>query len=91
MAGEGLRVLAVARGTLSPAHGQPHAWPTSQRELRLQFLGLTGLADPIRPTVPAALRECYAAGIRTVMITGDYAGTAQAIARQIGLAHPETA
>ena len=90
MAGDGLRVLAVARGTLSPAHGDTLAWPTSQRELRLHFLGLTGLADPIRPTVPAALRECYAAGIRTVMITGDYAGTAQAIARQIGLTQPET-
>jgi P-type Ca2+ transporter type 2C len=90
MAGEGLRVLAVARGALSLAHGHP-AWPTSQRELRLHFVGLTGLADPIRSTVPAALSECYAAGIRAVMITGDYAGTAQAIARQIGLARPETA
>jgi Ca2+-transporting ATPase len=90
MAGDGLRVLAVARGALSPAHGDTRQWPASQRELRLHFLGLTGLADPIRPTVPEALSECYAAGIRTVMITGDYAGTAQAIARQIGLAHPET-
>jgi len=90
MAGEGLRVLAVARGALSSAHSHHPAWPTSQRELRLHFLGLTGLADPIRPTVPAALSQCYAAGIRTVMITGDYAGTAQAIARQIGLARPET-
>jgi len=89
MAGEGLRVLAVASGTLSPAHGNGRAWPASQRELHLRFVGLTGLADPIRPAVPAALRECYAAGIRTVMITGDYAGTAQAIARQVGLAHPE--
>ena len=52
MAGEGLRVLAVARGALSSAHGDAPAWPMSQRELRLQFLGLTGLADPIRPTVP---------------------------------------
>jgi len=83
-------VLAVARGALSSAHSHHPAWPTSQRELRLHFLGLTGLADPIRPTVPAALSQCYAAGIRTVMITGDYAGTAQAIARQIGLARPET-
>jgi Ca2+-transporting ATPase len=90
MAGDGLRVLAVARGTLSPAHGDTLAWPISQRDLHLHLLGLTGLADPIRSAVPAALRECYAAGIRTVMITGDYAGTAQAIARQIGLANPET-
>ena len=41
---------------------------------------MVGLADPVRPTVPAALAECYAAGIRVVMITGDYPGTAQNIA-----------
>jgi P-type Ca2+ transporter type 2C len=82
MAHEGLRVLAIAGGTLP--RGQP--WPSSQRELRLRFIGLAGLADPIRPAVPAALAECYAAGIRTVMITGDYPGTAAAIAQQIGLA-----
>ena len=81
MANEGLRVLAIAGGTLP--RGQP--WPSSQRELPLRFVGLAGLADPIRPAVPAALGECYAAGIRTVMITGDYPGTATAIARQIGL------
>ena len=89
MAADGLRVLAIARGTLLPAHRNDNPWPSKQSELRLRFLGLTGLADPIRPTVPTALRECYDAGIRTVMITGDYAGTAQAIARQIGLAHPQ--
>ena len=89
MADEGLRVLAVAGGTISHAQGANPVWPRSQRELRLCFIGLTGLADPLRPSVPAAIRECSDAGIRTVMITGDYAGTAQAIARQIGLAHPE--
>ena len=89
MAADGLRVLAVARGTLSAAHGDAHRWPSKQSELQLRFLGLTGLADPIRPAVPTALQECYNAGIRTVMVTGDYAGTAQAIARQIGLALPE--
>ena len=90
MACDGLRVLAVARGSLSRTDENKNPWPSSQSELRLHFVGLTGLADPIRPTVPAAIRECYAAGIRTVMITGDYPGTAQAIARQIGLADPET-
>jgi len=90
MAEEGLRVLAVAKGTLSAAHANAGRWPASQAELRLQLVGLTGLADPIRPGVPKALAECYAAGIRTVMITGDYPGTARAIARQIGLAHPES-
>ena len=88
MAADGLRVLAVATGTL-PLARDSRSWPSSQRELKLHFLGLTGLADPVRPAVPAALRECYQAGIRVVMITGDYAGTAQAIARQIGIAHPE--
>ena len=48
-------------------------------------LGLVGLADPIRPAVPAAIGECYAAGIRVVMITGDYPLTAQSIAAEIGL------
>jgi len=90
MASDGLRVLAVARGTLSRTPENAIPGPSSQRDLRLHFIGLTGLADPIRVAVPAALRECYAAGIRIVMITGDYPGTATAIARQIGLARPET-
>ena len=81
MAADGLRVIAIASGTLP--EGAP--LPASQRELALRFLGLAGLADPIRRTVPAALAECHAAGIRVVMITGDYPGTAQAIARGIGL------
>ncbi len=89
MAADGLRVLAVARGDL-PSRDDARPWPSAQHELKLQFVGLTGLADPIRPAVPAALRECYEAGIRVVMITGDYPGTAQAIARQIGLARPES-
>jgi len=43
----------------------------------------------VRPGVPEAIAECHAAGIRVLMITGDYAGTARAIAREIGLADPE--
>ena len=88
MAADGLRVLAVARGDVAPAH-QGSRWPAGQHELKLRFVGLTGLADPVRTDVPAALAQCYAAGIRTVMITGDYPGTARAIAQQIGLANPE--
>jgi P-type Ca2+ transporter type 2C len=68
----------------APPHGEA-AWPPSQHDFTFRFLGLVGLADPIRPGVPAALKQCYRAGMRTVMITGDYPGTAQAIARQIGL------
>ena len=53
--------------------------------LTFEFLGLVGLADPVRPGVAEAVKECYAAGIKIVMITGDYPVTAQNIARQIGL------
>jgi Ca2+-transporting ATPase len=84
MAGRGLRVLGVARGELAQRElpDQPGALPW-------QFVGLVGLADPIRPEVPAAVKECYAAGIRVVMITGDYPATAQNIAQQIGMRSTE--
>jgi Ca2+-transporting ATPase len=80
MADDGLRVLAVARGEFNGGN-----WPTDLQEIDFTLLGLTGLADPVRPTVAAALTECYTAGMRVIMITGDYPGTARAIARQIGL------
>ncbi len=57
-----------------------------QHDFAFEFLGLVGFADPVRPQVADAVRECYTAGIRVVMITGDYPLTAQNIARQIGLA-----
>jgi Ca2+-transporting ATPase len=60
--------------------------PKNQHDLVFEFMGLVGLADPVRPTVAPAIAECYRAGIRVVMITGDYPVTAQNIARQIGLA-----
>jgi Ca2+-transporting ATPase len=85
MAGEGLRVLGVAQG-------HPVATsdlPGSQHEFEFEFLGMVGLADPIRPAVPRAIQECYSAGVRVVMITGDYPATAQSIARQIGLKNVE--
>jgi P-type Ca2+ transporter type 2C len=80
MAADGLRVLGVAR-----APGDPKQWPDAQTAFQFEFLGLVGLADPVRPTVHAALTDCYDAGIRVVMITGDYPVTAQAIGREIGL------
>ncbi|MEI7919643.1 MAG: HAD-IC family P-type ATPase [bacterium] len=52
-------------------------------------MGLIGWIDPIRKAVPQAIKECYAAGIKVIMITGDYPATAQHIAKEIGLAHPE--
>ncbi len=57
--------------------------------LFLVLLGLSGFADPVRPNVAGAVKECYSAGIRVVMITGDYPLTAQNIGRQIGLESPE--
>jgi len=81
MADDGLRVLGVARALFVPAE-----MPADQHEFVFKFLGLLGLADPVRPTVPEAIRECAAAGIDVAMITGDYPGTAQNVARQIGLA-----
>jgi len=80
MAEEGLRVLGVAK-----AGFKPKALPDGQHDFKFEFLGLIGLVDPIREAVPAALRECYAAGIRVIMITGDYPTTARTIARTIGL------
>ncbi len=80
LAGDGLRVLGVARAT-----HEPSALPADPRGFDFRFVGLIALADPVRPTVPAAIRECHAAGIRIVMITGDYPTTAASIARQIGL------
>jgi Ca2+-transporting ATPase len=80
MAADGLRVLGVAKAKFKPI-----SLPGDQHDFEFTFLGLVGFADPIRPTVPLAIKECYAAGIRVVMITGDYPVTAQQIARQIGL------
>ena len=81
MAADGLRVLAVARGELAGGAVLPDA-PDA---LNLAFLGLVGLADPIRPTARPAIAQCHAAGIRVVMISGDYPATAQSVARQIAL------
>ncbi|MEI8315248.1 MAG: cation-translocating P-type ATPase [Verrucomicrobiota bacterium] len=81
MARDGLRVLGVARARF---HKQTEL-PPEQHDFTFEFLGLLGLVDPVRPNVPEAIRECQTAGIRVVMITGDYPVTAQNIARQIGL------
>src|SRR5207253_1669004 len=85
LASEGLRVLGVARGSARLAE-----LPDEHQGLKLEFVGVVGFEDPLRPTVPAAVAECLAAGVRIAMITGDYPATAQSIARQAGLAHCET-
>jgi Ca2+-transporting ATPase len=81
LAAKGLRVLGVARGNFV---GQQ--WPADEHGFDFEFVGLLGLADPVRAEVPAAVAECRAAGIRVMMITGDYPATARAIAKQAGLA-----
>ncbi|MDE2379356.1 cation-translocating P-type ATPase, partial [Bradyrhizobium sp.] len=80
MAADGLRVLGIAAASHSG-----EALPASQTGFAFRFLGLVGLADPLRQGVPAAVSDCRAAGIRVVMITGDYPATAQAIAHQAGI------
>jgi P-type Ca2+ transporter type 2C len=80
MAGDGLRVLGIAR-----ARFRSGTLPRAQHDFAFELVGLCGLADPVRPTAARAIRECYAAGIRVVMITGDHPQTAQSIAAEIGL------
>jgi Ca2+-transporting ATPase len=80
LASLGLRVLGVAKAQFLKT-----TLPSEQHEFTFEFLGLVGLADPVRPQVPQAVQECYTAGIRVIMITGDYPGTAKNIAQQIGL------
>jgi Ca2+-transporting ATPase len=91
LASQGLRVLGVARGAARVAHGavDRDQLPDAHHDLALEVVGLLGFEDPLRSTVPAAVAECRTAGIRVVMITGDYPATAQSIARQAGLANPE--
>jgi len=84
LASQGLRVLGVARGT----HATDEL-PSEQRQLVLEFVGLVAFEDPLRDNVPAAMAECRNAGIRVVMITGDYPDTARSIARQAGIADPQ--
>jgi Ca2+-transporting ATPase len=80
MAARGLRVLGVARASHAGAE-----LPDSPRDFAFTFIGLVGLADPLRPSVPAAVDECRSAGMKVVMITGDYPATARAIARNAGI------
>jgi len=80
LADRGLRVLGVARATLAAA-----PWPEAQHDIDFEFVGLVALQDPIRREAPAAIALCRQAGIRVVMITGDYSRTAQAIARELAL------
>ncbi len=83
MSKKGQRVLGVAKAAFVGSD-----FPSSADGFSMSFLGLIGFADPLRPAVPASVQECYQAGIRTIMITGDYPGTAQFIAAQAGIRSP---
>jgi Ca2+-transporting ATPase len=80
LAEQGLRVLAVARATFKGA-----TLPPQQHDFPFVFLGMIALADPVRPRVPEAIRVARGAGMRVAMITGDYPGTAEAVAREAGI------
>ena len=84
MAAEGLRIIGVAK-----ADFMQKDLPGEQHEFTFHFVGLIGFADPVRSGVAESIRECYNAGIRVVMITGDYPVTAWNIAAQIGLRQGE--
>lgn len=79
MANQGYRVIAVAEAP------HPTQLPDTQAGFAFTFTGLIGLEDPIRPEVPQAIKECSEAGIKVIMITGDFPATAKSIAHQIGL------
>ena len=79
-AARGLRLLAVAEAGWDGAE-----WPEAPQAYAFRWLGFVALADPLRASVPSAVATCRQAGIRVVMITGDYAGTALSIAAQAGL------
>ncbi|OBK07321.1 carbonate dehydratase [Mycolicibacterium conceptionense] len=81
LSGQGLRVLAAAR---RPA-GSSDTVDIGDVSEGLEFLGVVGIVDPPRPEAVTAIATCHAAGIQVTMITGDHAGTAQAIAREMGI------
>ncbi|HLE68117.1 MAG TPA: HAD-IC family P-type ATPase [Vicinamibacteria bacterium] len=80
LAGRGLRILGLAYREVAESGEAP---PSGETEL--VFLGLTAMSDPVRPAVKEAIQSCHRAGIRVLMVTGDYPITAATIARQIGI------
>ena len=79
----GIRVLVIAQAKINAV--QLKALPETLHDYKFEYVGLIGFADPLRANVPAAVAECRTAGIRVIMITGDYPTTALAIGQQAGL------
>jgi len=84
MSEKGMRVLGVAKANFAGEN-----LPTDQHSFKFTFLGLLGFIDPVRASAKDAVREVYDAGMRVIMITGDYPGTAQYVAKKIGIKNPE--
>ena len=84
LAADGMRILCIAKATV-PDGAQESSLPETPRGIGFEYVGLIGFADPLRSNVPAAVAECRSAGIRVVMITGDYPATARAIGKQAGI------
>jgi len=80
MSDKGMRVLGVSRAIFSEKK-----LPSDQHDFKFEFLGLLGFIDPVRESAPRAVKEVYDAGMRVIMITGDYPGTAQHVAQKIGI------
>ncbi|MFC1647166.1 cation-translocating P-type ATPase [Patescibacteria group bacterium] len=81
---KGLRIIGVAK-----AVNDSGKLPDNPAESKFEFIGFLGFADPVREQVPEAVKSAYHAGIRTIMITGDFPGTAMTIAKKIGLTSPD--
>ncbi|MEK7679886.1 MAG: HAD-IC family P-type ATPase, partial [Deltaproteobacteria bacterium] len=81
LAGKGLRMLAVAFKRME----KRNAYSAGDTEKDLTFIGLAAMLDPPRPEVKAAVADCATAGIRVIMLTGDYGLTARAVAEEVGL------
>jgi Ca2+-transporting ATPase len=79
-AADGLRTLGFATRTLDRYPAETAGWETD-----LDFVGMIGLSDPVRPEARAAVEEAYQAGVSTVMVTGDHTATAGAVARAVGI------
>ncbi|MFA6184308.1 MAG: cation-translocating P-type ATPase [Parcubacteria group bacterium] len=84
MSGRGLRVLGAAKANFSKSE-----LPNNQHDFDFKFAGFFGFVDLPRNTASGAIAQAYQAGIRVIMITGDYPGTAQFIAKKIGIKNPE--
>jgi Ca2+-transporting ATPase len=80
MSEKGLRVLAVAKANYNES-----ILPENIHKFDFEFLGLLGFVDPVRPNTERSVKEAYSAGMRVIIITGDYPGTAQFVAEKVGI------